>query len=54
MSWLEPWQWRNMDDFRAAEACCFFDLKTASEHRGFDADPLSSDEFNYAMAIFDI
>ena len=50
VSWLEPWQWRNMDVFRAAEACCFFDLKAASEHRDFDADPLSPDEFNYAMA----
>ena len=49
VSWLEPWQWRNMDVFRAAEACCFFDLKAASEHRGFVVDPLSSDEFNHAM-----
>ena len=38
-----------MDVFRAAEACCFFDLKATSEHREFAADPLSSEEFNYAM-----
>jgi hypothetical protein len=49
VSWLEPWQWRNMNELRAAEASCFFDLKTASDLRGFNADLLSSDEFNYAM-----
>ena len=37
-----------MNELRAAEASSFFDLKTASDQRGFVADPLSSDEFNYA------
>ena len=23
VSWLEPWQWRNMNELRAAEASCF-------------------------------
>ena len=38
-----------MNELRAAEASCFFDLKTASDQRSFVADPLSSDEFKYAM-----
>ena len=38
-----------MNELRAAEACCFFDLKIASDQRGFVADPLSSEEFEYAM-----
>ena len=49
VSWLEAWQWRNMNELGAAEASCFFDLKTASDQRGFVADPLSSDEFKYTM-----
>ena len=43
VSWLEAWQWRNMNELRAAEASCFFDSKTASDQHGFVADPLSSD-----------
>ena len=39
-----------MNELRAAEASCFFYLKTASDQRGFVADPLSSDEFTYAMS----
>ena len=49
VSWLEAWQWRTMNDLRAAEASCFFNLMTTSDQRGFVADPLSSDEFKYAM-----
>ena len=38
-----------MNEFRAAEASCFFDLKNASDQRGIDVEPLSSEEFEYAM-----
>ena len=38
-----------MNELRAAEACCFFDLKIASDQRGVVADPLSSGEFEYTM-----
>ena len=45
VSWLEAWQWRTMNELRAAdhEACCFSDLKIASDQRGFVAEPLSSE-----------
>jgi hypothetical protein len=32
-----------VNELRAAEACCFFDLKIASDQHGFVADPLSSE-----------
>ena len=38
-----------MNEFRAAEASCFFDLKNASDQRGIDVEPLGSEEFEYAM-----
>jgi hypothetical protein len=49
VSWLEAWQWRTMNELRAAEASCFFDLKNASDQRGIDVEPLGSEEFEYAM-----
>ena len=38
-----------MNELRAAEACCFFDLKIASDQCGFVTDPLSSEKFEYAV-----
>ena len=43
VSWLEAWQWHTMNVLRAAEACCFFDLKIGFDQRGVIADPLSSE-----------
>ena len=49
VSWLEAWQWRTMNELRAAEASCFFDFKNASDQRGIVVEPLGSEEFEYAM-----
>jgi hypothetical protein len=51
VSWLESFQWKNMNDLRAAESSVYFELKSARIHDGFEVDVLDSDEFAYAMGV---
>jgi hypothetical protein len=49
VSWLEPFKWSSMNEFRAAESSVYFDLKRLPLQNGIEVDTLDSEEFEYAM-----